>query len=242
MGVIKQTENPEPVALACYEQMASRYADMVEDKAWNAAYERPALLALLPALKDLRVFEAGCGPGFYTEYCLQAQVAQLTAVDVCPEFVTMTRRRVEDKATVLCRDLERDWDFLADQSVDLIVSGLAFHYLRDWRKLFEQCRRVLTKDGLLVFSTHHPCWDIEKHPDAIYFHTELIEEQWSIGTMRFYHRPLTEITESLAENGFVIERLVEPKPLPSFAEKEPEAYERLCQRPNFLLLRARKEG
>ncbi len=48
-------EGQEPVALSCYEAMAEQYAAAVDTKPYNAYYERPAVLSLLPALAGLNV-------------------------------------------------------------------------------------------------------------------------------------------------------------------------------------------
>ena len=49
-----------------YDTIASRYAAEVDERPWNALYERPATLALLPNIGGKDVLDAGCGPGWYT--------------------------------------------------------------------------------------------------------------------------------------------------------------------------------
>jgi hypothetical protein len=47
-----------------YDTIASRYAAGVDDRPFNALYERPATLALLPDVGGRDILDAGCGPGW----------------------------------------------------------------------------------------------------------------------------------------------------------------------------------
>src|SRR5579885_2578298 len=42
---------------ASYEKIAKNYAAVVDSKPWNAYYERPAVLSLLPPLSNMRVLD-----------------------------------------------------------------------------------------------------------------------------------------------------------------------------------------
>lgn len=48
-----------------YEPFAAAFERHAEDSAYNAHYDRPAMLRLLGEVRGLRVLDAGCGPGFY---------------------------------------------------------------------------------------------------------------------------------------------------------------------------------
>jgi hypothetical protein len=54
-------------------------------------------------------------------------------------------------------------------------------------------------------------------------------------------RPLSAITEPLSAAGFVIERLVEPVPVPEFRDADAEDYAKLIRAPSFVIFRARKD-
>jgi SAM-dependent methyltransferase len=222
-----------------YADIADRYAAVVDTKPYNAYYERPATLSVLPPLAGVRVLDAGCGSGWYAEH-LVGQGAVVTAFDAEPRFVELTRARVGDRARVLQADLAQPLDFAPDASFDLVLCPLALHYVEDWGAVLAELARVLRPGGLLVFSTHHPFmdWKLFQTPD--YFATELLEDDWSIGTVRFYRRPLTAMADALAGAGFVIERLVEPRPTEEFRRADPEGYEKLLRNPWFLLIRARR--
>jgi hypothetical protein len=73
---------------------------------------------------------------------------------------------------------------------------------------------------------------------------ELIEEEWGwLGEkMRYYRRPLRDLTEPLAEAEFVIERIREPTPSEALKTKDHKGYDLLCRLPAFIFVRARKLG
>ena len=230
-----------PIALSCYQNMAEKYAAVVDTKPNNAHYERPAVLSLLPPVEGLNVLDAGCGSGWYAEYLLEHK-ANVTAVDVSPKLVAITKKRVGTRAQVLQADLGQPLEFADDSSFDLILCPLVMHYLEDWQAVFEEYHRILKPSGILLFSTQHPMMDFQLFQTGDYFKMELIEEKWSIGKVRYYRRPLTQMIEALAETGFVVERILEPRPTVDFQELDPEGYDILSKNPWFIVIRARREN
>jgi SAM-dependent methyltransferase len=223
-----------------YEGIARKYAETVDAKPWNAYYERPATISLLPPLMNAKVLDAGCGSGWYAEYLL-SRGATVTALDLNSEFVALTRSRVGERARVLQADLSRPLDFAGDGEFDVALSALVLHYLRDWQPALCEFHRVLKPHGALVFSAHHPFMDWKLFNKEDYFAIELLEDEWDIGKVRFYRRPLTAISQDLDSAGFFIERLLEPRPTEDFRLAHPEGYERLAKNPWFLFVRARKK-
>ena len=75
-----------------------------------------------------------------------------------------------------------------------------------------------------------------------YLHAKLIEEDWGwlAEKMRYYRRPLRDISEPFANAGFVIQRLCEPTPDEELKLKDPKGYDRLRCLPAFIFVRARK--
>jgi hypothetical protein len=59
-------------------------------------------------------------------------------------------------------------------------------------------------------------------------------------TMPFYRRPLASILNPLIDCGFHIDHILEPQPVPEFADQEPDDYARLMQQPGFICVRAAK--
>jgi SAM-dependent methyltransferase len=223
-----------------YNGIARKYAETVDTKPWNAHYERPATISLLPHLTNVKALDAGCGSGWYAEHLL-SRGATVTAFDLNSEFVALTRSRVGERARVLQADLASPLDFAGDGEFDVALSALVLHYLRDWQPALREFYRVLQPRGTLIFSTHHPFMDWKLFNKEDYFAIEMLEDEWEIGKVSFYRRPLTAISHDLDSAGFFIERLLEPQPTEEFRRVNPEGYERLARNPWFLCVRARKK-
>jgi SAM-dependent methyltransferase len=226
---------------ASYTGLARKYAETVDTKPWNAYYERPAVLSMLPVLANANVLDVGCGSGWYAEYLL-GKGAQVTAFDLNADFVALTMARVGSRARILQADLARPLDFAKDEEFDLVVCPLVMHYLKDWQPAFREFRRVLKLHGTLVFSTHHPFMDWKQFEKEDYFALELLNDEWDgIGKISFYRRPLTAMSAALSAAGFYIDYLLEPQPTEDFRRANPESYERLSKNPWFLVIRACKK-
>src|ERR1041385_6870464 len=137
-----------------YDGKAREYAEAVDTKPWNAFYERPAVLSLLPSLKNKTVLDAGCGSGWYAEHLIN-HGANVTAFDFNSDFVQLTQARVAKRAKVLQADLAEPLRFARDEEFDLVLCPLVLHYLKDWQPILREFHRVLKSHGTLVFSTHH---------------------------------------------------------------------------------------
>lgn len=224
---------------ASYDDKADQYADAQDVKPWTIYFERPGTLRFLPDVTGLDVLDAGCGPGYYARHFVD-QGARVTAFDLNPNFVERTRQRTDHRATVHQADLAEPLSFCGDASFDLVVSILVLHYLKDWRPTLQEFQRVLKPGGLLIFSTHHPFTDLELSASGDYFATELLEDEWDVGTVHFYRRPLARITHDLFQSGFLIEEIAEPQPVETPDSATYRWYERARTRPMRLFVRARK--
>lgn len=240
MSLQQKTATP---ALAMYEEFGRAYAAAIENNAWNAGYERPSTLALLPEVKGLSVLDAGCGPGIYAEWLIR-RGAHVTAVDVSPTMLALARERLAGQAELRLCDLSDSPLPFAESAFDLVLSSLTIHYVADLNILFQEFFRILRPGGHLVFSTHHPFNDYNDHPNGCYHAVELVEEVWNtIGRpvkVKFYRRPLSGLFEPLLAAGFRIDAVSEGQPNNACRQNFPEAHQRLMTTPGFLFVRARK--
>lgn len=222
-----------------YDAMAQAYSAANEDGAYNAYYERPAMITLLGPVTGCRVLEVGCGAGPLTKWLVDAG-ALVTAMDVSAQMLALARRRVGDRAAFVLADAGDTLPFASQSTFDLVVASLLLHYVEDWRPVLQELRSALKPNGAIVFSTHHPAMDWEHSPQD-YFAVKQVTELWRKGDrdfeVTFWRRPLTAMTEAIASSGLVIERLIEPRPLPELRERDPDAYRDITTRPRFLFFR-----
>lgn len=227
---------------ADYDAFAEAYAADNENNAWNAHYERPAILELAGAATGLDVLDAGCGSGVHAE-ALIARGAKVTGIDKSGGMLAIAARRLGDRARLVQADLEGRLPF-EDRSFDLVLASLVLHYLQDWAGPLSEFYRLLRPEGRLVFSTHHPFMDHKISGAEDYFETYRFADDWvrdgKTITMHFWHRPLHAMFDSLMAAGFRIDRLSEPMPDPRAEPLFPNAYRNLVTKPQFLFFVATK--
>ena len=221
-----------------YDVFADEYLDHAESGFFNACYDRPACLALLGDVAGKRVLDAACGPGLYAAE-LARRGAAVTGFDHSPRMVDIARSRVPE-GEFRVHDLADPLGWLPDGRVDLALCALAIEYVDDRVTALRELRRVLRPGGALVLSRLHPVGDWLRHGGS-YFQVRTIEETWSKGwQVRYWLAPLETTCEEIFAAGLLIERLLEPRPVPEAASIDPEAYERLAREPRgFIALRLR---
>ena len=233
-----------PVAQEAYNQLADDYAARIDSKAHNAFYDRPAVLSLLPDVTGKRVLDAGCGPGAYAEWLLD-HGAQVVEVDANEKMLAHARARTANRAEFHLANLNAPLDFLADASFDLVICPLVLDYIRDWTPLFREFHRLLRPGGVLVFSHGHPASEFFLYyADGNYHEVEQVSWEWTgfgtVVTMPSYRRPLAAVFNPLIDAGFVLDRVLEPRPIEAFREADREHYDQLMRQPGFLCIRAVK--
>jgi ubiquinone/menaquinone biosynthesis C-methylase UbiE len=226
-----------------YNELAASYAAMIDTKPHNAYYDRPVVQSLVGDIRGARVLEAGCGTGVYTEWLI-GKGASIVGIDANENMMRFAQERNKSGAEFVLANLEEPLVFLKDGEFDGIVSALTITYLRDLRSVFSEFGRVLKPGGWFVLSTEHPFFSYRYHKIEDYYATKEVSCVWrgfeKRVTMKSYHHSLSAITEALSGNGFVMERIVEPKPLDEFKDKDPENYEEIMKFPLFIFLRARR--
>ncbi|MFC0111143.1 class I SAM-dependent methyltransferase [Kibdelosporangium aridum] len=220
-----------------YDVFADEFLEHARDGLYNAHYDRPACLELLGDVGGRTVVDVACGPGLYAGE-LVARGARVIGCDVSPRMIELARQRVPS-GEFHVHDLNERLGWLADDSVDLVVFALAFEYVDQRAQLLRELRRVLRPGGALVLSIPHPTGDWLRQ-GGNYFQTRVIEEVWSRGwAVRYWIAPLERTCEELHEAGFLVERLIEPRPVPAGADVDTERYQRLSAEPTgFLAIKA----
>lgn len=157
-------------------------------------------------------------------------------------MIEATKRRVSEKADICLMDLESKFSF-EDNSFDFILRSLTLHYIKDWDITFSELKRMLKPSEIFLYSVHHPFSDIELLEDLSYYSAELIIDNWDkegkLFTVPFFRRPLQSILNKTIQY-FSIEKVIEPQPTLRFRELDPEKYEKLQKKPQFLIIKAKK--
>jgi SAM-dependent methyltransferase len=224
-----------------YDQMGLSFQQHAADSAYNAHYDRPAMLATLGPVTGRRVLDAACGPGLYLRELLE-QGAEVTAFDASPVMVGLARKQTAGRVRIDQAALGEPLPY-PDGAFDLIVCALAIHYASDRAAAFAEFCRILRPGGAAVVSTQHPVMDWLRKGGS-YFQVTLETDIWHTPSgdqpVHFWREPLSALCTAATDAGFLIEKVIEPVPAETMRDRYPEDYERLSREPGFLILRLLK--
>jgi SAM-dependent methyltransferase len=243
--VMTQNIYDNPTFFAGYSQLG-RSVDGLD-----GAAEWPALRAMLPDPRGVRIVDLGCGFGWFCRWVREQGAAAVLGLDVSEKMLTRARSETSDTAIRYARaDLER-FDLPA-ASFDLAYSSLAFHYIEDLDRLLTTVHDALASGGHLVFSVEHPIYTAPSNPgwtvDAADRKTWPVDgysvegprtTDWLAKGVIKQHRTIGHYLNALLRHGFALSHVEEWGPNDAQIAARPElADERL--RPPFLLVGARR--
>ncbi|EME7179744.1 TPA: methyltransferase domain-containing protein [Enterococcus faecalis] len=145
-----------------------------------------------------------------------------------------------------------DVDF-PEESFDVILSSLAFHYVADYENLIKKIYRMLKAGGNLVFTVEHPVftahgtqdWYYNEKGEILHFPVDNYYYEGKRTAMFLeekvtkYHRTLTTYLNTLLSNSFIINQIVEPQPPENMMDIPGMADE--MRRPMMLIVSAKKK-
>jgi malonyl-CoA O-methyltransferase len=139
---------PSPnLTRALYDRWAPLYPPLPHNPIMRA--EQAAMLCLLPDVGGMRALDLACGSGRYAAILRERGASFVTGLD----FSSVMLARVE-AADCICASMMTLP--LAEQSFDLVVSGLAVGHADNLQAWLCEASRVLRPGGLLLYSDFHP--------------------------------------------------------------------------------------
>jgi SAM-dependent methyltransferase len=172
-------------------------------------YSRRDTLDLFGSVSNCRILDAGCGAG---KYAFDLSQAGVHVVGIDNDGQALERAKSLAGATVDFHkaDLTEPLTFLEPRSFDAVLCSLVLHYIENWSMPLTEFNNLLKPRGQLVVSVHHPFSDYFDAGSKSYFETE----PWYSGhaDRPFWRRPLEEIMASIADAGFALDTIREPRP------------------------------
>lgn len=231
----------------------NKYSEMNRSRqGLEGAGEWSELQKILPDFQQKRVLDLGCGYGWHCKYAADHGALSVVGTDISQKMLEVAQET--NAAAVIqyeCGAME-DLDY-SNESFDIILSSLAFHYVQDFAPLVSQISRWLKRNGELVFSVEHPVftsygtqdWYYDQEGTILHFPVDNYyyegprQAQFLGERVTKYHRTLTTYVNTLLQNGFTLQHFIEPQP-PAQMMQIPGMKDEM-RRPMMLLISARKK-
>jgi len=220
----------------------------------NDVLEQPAIRSLLPNLSGLNVLDLGCGMGQFASYSADSGANWVVGVDISEKMLEYARAHHASDNIEYIKMAVEDARF-PENSFDLIMSSLVMHYVADYTGLLKNVYRWLRPGGKFAYSCEHPIvtaklpncghWVKDAEGKKLYWCIDdygdegAREQTWFIDGVVKYHRKLSTLLNGLSEQGFVIERVLEPEATANALERTPNLVEER-RRPPVLVISAIK--
>ncbi len=199
----------------------------LEDVHYGPISRGESELGLLGEVRDKDTLEVGCGGG-QNAIVLAKWGARSVGLDISDEQINYARtlaRKQNVEASFIVATMENL--SLHDEGFDIVLSSCAVGYSENLRKTFREAFRVLRRDGIFVFCVVHPIanrgrvvryggrrlWGLGN-----YFDRRKRMWKWEIegkaAEFYGYGRTFQDYFNPLVSSGFVVERILEPRPYP----------------------------
>jgi transcriptional regulator with XRE-family HTH domain len=197
--------------------IGSEFLGVTELPNWGGYLPSEEKLNLLGDLSDKSVLEIGCGNGHSLNYVADLGATDLWGLDISANQIERTENYLQTQginAKLICSPMEDECGLPIDY-FDLVYSVYGIGWTTNLDKTFKHIHSYLKKDGVFVFGWSHPihkCVSVED--GKLVFSNSYFNEEWYCADMNdkeimLSNRMLSTYINSLARNGFVVEKLIE---------------------------------
>lgn len=216
---------------------------------WGGHLPSENKLNLLGDLTNKRILEIGCGNGESLKYVADLGATELWGLDISANQIERTKDFLESHrihAKLICSPMENECGLPMDY-FDIIYSVYGIGWTTNLDKTFKHIYSYLKKDGVFVFGWSHPihkCVSVEN--GKLIFSNSYFNEEWYCADMHnkeimLSNRMLSTYINTLANNGFVIEQLVEETDKERASESNNDFGRKALMLPTAFVIRARKQ-
>lgn len=196
---------------------AGQYATSQERSSF-AGSNKAVVRERFARLNGERILDLGCGYGYYTDYFRSAG-GDVVGIDGAEAMITIAREKYPEgdfRVADITEPLKFD-----DGTFDIVFCNQVLMDIAEIEGIIGECRRVLKAGGILYISIIHPAFYNGEWTDGgkAYRHakeiTSYLTESRSVnrfwGETDHYHRPISYYLNLLADNGFCIRHVEEPR-------------------------------
>lgn len=223
----------------------------------NNLIEKPQMQEMLPKdVSGMTILDLGCGAGGLSKMLSDAGAKYVLGTDISKNMINEANK-IAVKGKLEFKVMAMEEIDQIHKKFDMVVSSLAFHYVKDFEKMIKDISNLLKPNGLLVFSQEHPMRvcrvytnEQSKQIDIDGKHYFLISDyqnmgkrvyNWNGTNVEKYHRTIEYIINTLSNSNLHIEHI-----MPSYATKKAiklvDKYKYQADLPYYLYIRAKKSA
>lgn len=245
-----------------HDEIADWYSERKKGS-YEFKIQLPVILNLLGDLQGKSLIDIGCGPGVYSvEFAKRG--ADVLGVDISQKMLDKARNNA---STANVKLTLRKSDAHSLPSTDGLFDIAVLILMNLNTKVVEEVARILKPGGLLLFSDTHPMieskgrwegngigasrvvedyfsqdkkeWRMSMSPSGEWVRAQEPSPERTI-ILRYHKRTIEQSVNMIADGGFRILRIVEPKPGEDVKKSDPIHYERCSRIPYFIIYLAQK--
>lgn len=219
----------------------------------KAAGEWHVFEKMLPKLNNKRVLDLGCGFGWHCRYVIEQGAKSVIGIDISEKMLNEAKRNTQSQLIEYIK-MPIEYIDYAENTFDLVISSLAFHYLESCEEVFKKVSNCLVSEGNFIFSVEHPIFTSNERQDWYYdeegnilhwpvdrYFDEGIRKTNFLGEQVIkYHKKIEHYINTLIKSGFDVVEISEPQPDPKLLNRNIEMKNEL-RRPMFLIISAKKK-
>jgi len=158
-----------------------------KNKNANDLIEIPNFRKLMPDVTNKSILDLGCGYGENDKFYKMQGAKAVLGTDISHKMIEVANK--ENKIDGIEYRVIAMEDILSlEMKFDIIISSLAFHYIKDFDKLICDCYNLLNDGGYLVFSQEHPITTCIKVTENVPKGHTIIDNKY-FGIFSDYNRP-----------------------------------------------------
>lgn len=215
---------------------------------WGGYLPSEDKLNLLGNLSGKRVLEIGCGSGHSLKYAAALGATDLWGLDISANQLQRTKAFLDKNkiSAKLVRSPMEDECGLPTDYFDLVYSVYGIGWTTNLSKTFKLIHSYLKKGGTFIFGWSHPihkCVSVEN--GKLIFSNSYFNEEWYCADMSdkailLSNRMLSTYINTLANNGFVIEKLIEETDKENATASDNDFGRKALLLPTAFVIKARK--
>ena len=232
-------------ARAAWDFAADAWNEAVETGAdyYRTENHGPGLLRACGEVAGFDVLDLGCGQGYFSRE-MARRGARVTGVDLSAGQLEHARAHEAREPLGIAyeemsaAEVDRRWP---PESFDLVTACMSVQDMADPAAALRAAFAVLRPGGRMVFSVPHPGtdtpfreWERDESGRKValkidrYFETGPDVTHWNMARLRyhwdtpFWRRTISEWSEMIADAGFLIRRIHEPRPTLEQVRRHPD--------------------